>query len=153
MTWFTEPMTMYNVTSPSGQSSLHLHIELILSLHLMLSMQFMLSLYSHGRSESPLVASQLVLVIKNVPVQVRRASSIPGLGRCPGGGHGNPLQYSCLENPMDREAWLATVQKVSKSWTRLKQLSKHTHIHTDLYNDEGNSNPRKMIGWPDYNFQ
>ena len=44
-------------------------------------------------------------------------SSIPGLGRCPGGGCGNPLHYSCLENPMDRGAWWATVHGVSKSWT------------------------------------
>ena len=42
---------------------------------------------------------------------------IPGLGRSPGGGHGNPLQYSCLENPMDRGAWWATVHGVTKSWT------------------------------------
>ena len=45
--------------------------------------------------------------------------SIPGLGRFPGGGHGNPLQYSCLGNPMDRGAWLATVHGVSRSQTRL----------------------------------
>ena len=43
--------------------------------------------------------------------------SIPGLGRSPPGGNGNPLQYSCLENPMDREAWWATVHGVTKSWT------------------------------------
>ena len=46
-----------------------------------------------------------------------------GLGRCPGGGHGHPLQYSCLENPMDRAAWRATVYGVAKSQ---KQLSAHT---------------------------
>ena len=45
--------------------------------------------------------------------------SIPGLGRSPGGGHGKPLQYSCLENPMNREAWQAPVYGVAKSWTRL----------------------------------
>ena len=44
-------------------------------------------------------------------------SPIPGLGRSPGGGHGNPLQYSCLENPMDRGAWQAAVHGVAKSWT------------------------------------
>ena len=44
---------------------------------------------------------------------------IPGLGRSPGGGHGYPLQYSCLEHPMDRGTWWATVQGVSKSQTRL----------------------------------
>ena len=44
---------------------------------------------------------------------------IPGLGRSPGGGNGNPLQYSCLENSMDRGSWLATVHEVTKSWTQL----------------------------------
>ena len=47
------------------------------------------------------------------------ASSIPGSGRSPGGGHGNPLQYSCLENPTDKGAWQATVHGVTKSRTRL----------------------------------
>ena len=45
------------------------------------------------------------------------AGSIPGLGRFPGGGYGNPLQYPCLENPMDRGAWCAAVHVVAKSWT------------------------------------
>ena len=49
--------------------------------------------------------------------------SVAGLGRFPGGGHGNPLQYSCLENPMDRGAWQAIVDRVTKSWTWLKWLS------------------------------
>ena len=48
--------------------------------------------------------------------------SIPELGRSPGRGHGNPLQYSCLENPMDRGAWWAIVRGVAKSWTWLKRL-------------------------------
>ena len=43
--------------------------------------------------------------------------SIPGWGTSPGGGRGNPLQYSCLEQPMDREAWQATVHRVAKNWT------------------------------------
>ena len=47
--------------------------------------------------------------------------SIPRSGRSPGGGHGHPLQYSCLENPVDRGAWQATVHRVTKSWTRLIQ--------------------------------
>ena len=55
----------------------------------------------------------------------RDAGSIPGLGRSPGGGHGNPLQYSCLENPMDRGASWARVHRVARSWTRLKHLSPH----------------------------
>ena len=48
------------------------------------------------------------------------SGSIPGLGRSPGGGNGNPLQYFCLENPMDRGAWWATVHGVAKSQTQLK---------------------------------
>ena len=48
---------------------------------------------------------------------IRDAGSIPGSGRSPGGGHSNPLQYSCLENPMDRGAWLATVHRVAQSQT------------------------------------
>ena len=59
---------------------------------------------------------------------VRDTGLIPGLGRSSGGGHGNPLQYSCLKNPMDRGAWLATVHQVAKSWKQLKQLSSHTRM-------------------------
>ena len=65
-------------------------------------------------------------MIKNLPanaVDARDVGSIPGLGRSPGGGHGNPLQCSCLENPMDRGAWQATVHGVTQSQIRLKQLS------------------------------
>ena len=59
-------------------------------------------------------------VVKNLPANagdITDMSSIPGSGRSPGKGHGNPLQYSHLENPMDRGAWLATVRRVAKSWT------------------------------------
>ena len=55
----------------------------------------------------------------------RDAGSISWSGRFPGGGHGNFLQYSCLENPMDRGAWWAAVHKVTQSWTQLKQISIH----------------------------
>ena len=51
----------------------------------------------------------------------------PLLDHFPGEGHGNPLQYSCLENPMDRGAWWATVHRVARSHTRLNRLSTHTH--------------------------
>ena len=51
---------------------------------------------------------------------IGNAASIPGSGRSPGGGHGNPLQYSCLENLMGRETWHATVHRVAKSQTQLK---------------------------------
>ena len=59
-------------------------------------------------------------MVKNPPANagdVRDVGSIPGSGRSPGGGHANPLQYSCLENPMDRGTWQATVHGVRKSWT------------------------------------
>ena len=56
---------------------------------------------------------------------VRDPGSIPGLGRSPGGGNGTPLQYSCLENPMDRGAWRATVHGVAQSRTQWKRLSTH----------------------------
>ena len=63
----------------------------------------------------------MTLVVKNLPANadVRDVGLIPGLERSPGGGHGNPLQCSCLENPMDRRAWQATVHGVAKSQTRL----------------------------------
>ena len=70
--------------------------------------------------------NQVVLVVKNPPVNagnIRDVGSIPGSGRFPGGEHGNLLQYSCLENPMDRGAWRTTVHGVAKSHTQLKQLS------------------------------
>ena len=61
----------------------------------------------------------MALVVKNLPANagdVRDVGLIPGSGRSPG-LHGNPLQYSCLENPMDREAWWATVHRVAQNWT------------------------------------
>ena len=78
-------------------------------------------------------ASQVALVVKNLPAtagDIRDVGSVPGLGRSPGEGHVNPLQYSCLENPMDRRAWWAIVHRVAKSWTRLKQLSMHAEEPT-----------------------
>ena len=60
----------------------------------------------------------MALLVKNLPTNAgdtRDVGSIPGMGRSPGGGHGNPLQYSCLENPMDRGAWKTTVLRVAKS--------------------------------------
>ena len=73
----------------------------------------------------------MVLVVKNTADSsraIRNMSSIPRLGRLPGEGHGNPLQFSSLENPMDRGAWLAMVHRVAKSQTRLKQDLVHTHV-------------------------
>ena len=62
----------------------------------------------------------MALVVKNPLANagyVRDTGSIPELGRSPGGGHRSPLQYSCLENPIDRRAWWATVHEVTKIWT------------------------------------
>ena len=75
------------------------------------------------------LTSQVALVVKNLPdnsEDLRDTGSIPWLGRSPGGGHGNTLQCSCLENPTDRGAWHAMVHRITKSRTRLKQLSTHT---------------------------
>ena len=74
-------------------------------------------------------ASQVALEVKIPPVnagEVRTAGLIPGSERSSGGVRGNALQYSCLENPMDRRTWQATVQRVTKSQIQLKQLSMHT---------------------------
>ena len=67
-----------------------------------------------------------MIVVKNSPVtarDVRDAGSIPGSGRSPGEENGNPFQYSCLENPKDREAWTATVHGAARSWPRLSDLT------------------------------
>ena len=71
-------------------------------------------------------ASQVVLVVKNQSANVgdiREVGSVPGLGRSPGGGHSNPLQYSCLENPMGRGARWGTVHGVTKSRTWLSDFN------------------------------
>ena len=68
-------------------------------------------------------ASQVLLAVKNLPANagdVRDLGSIPLLGRSPGEENGNPHQYSCWENPIDRGAWWVMVHRVSKSWTLLK---------------------------------
>ena len=67
----------------------------------------------------------MALVVKNLPANaegIRDLGSIPGSGRCPGAGHGSALQYSCVENPMDRGVWQATFHEVAKSRTWLKWL-------------------------------
>ena len=74
----------------------------------------------------------MALVIKNLPANtrdIRDTGSIPGREDfLPREGNGNPLQYSCLESPMDRGVWWATVHSVAKSRTQLKQLSRHSTI-------------------------
>ena len=89
--------------------------------------------------KTPYIAQMLLLIpvyiwaLPQIPCLreqeiVRDEGSIPGLGISPGEGNDNPLQYSCLENPMHRAAWQATVHGVTKSWTRLKKLSTHTQL-------------------------
>ena len=62
-------------------------------------------------------ASQVALVVKNLPANAGDTGLTPRSGRSPGGGHSNPLQYPCLENLMDRGAWRAAVHRVAESWT------------------------------------
>ena len=84
--------------------------------------------YSIGSAEW---ASHVALVVKNPPANagdVRDAGLIPGLGRSPGGGYGNLVQYSCLEDLTDRGAWWATIHRVTKSQILLQRLKMHTHI-------------------------
>ena len=81
-------------------------------------------------------ASHVALMIKNLSANagdIGDAILIPGLRRLPGGGHGNPLQHSCLEDPMKRGAWQATVHQVTKSQTWLKWLNMHVHTHTHTH--------------------
>ena len=88
---------------------------------LLMNFFFFLDLTTHDREGG---VSQVVLVVKNPSTsagEVRDMGSIPGSERSPGEGHGNPLQYSCLENPMDRGTWWGTVHRVAKSQTLLKQ--------------------------------
>ena len=80
-------------------------------------------------------ASQVVLVAKNPPASagnLRDVDSIPGLGRFPRGEHSNPLQYSCMENPMDSGAWQATIHWVKKTRTWLKWLGTCMHVEKEV---------------------
>ena len=85
-------------------------------------------------------------MVKNPPAIAGDAGDlglIPGLGRSPGVGNGNPLQYSCLENSMERGIWRATVRGIAKSWT---QLSTHTHIHiSTMHLEDGTLNELMII--------
>ena len=81
------------------------------------------------------ILSQAAQMVKNLPViqeMLRDTGSIPESGRSPVGGHSNPLQYSCLENPMDRGAWQATDHGVTERQTRLKQLSMHNGTFQEM---------------------
>ena len=76
-------------------------------------------------------------MVKNPPANagdIRDSGSIPGSGRSPGGGNGNPLQGSCLENPMDGQAWRATVHSVAES--DMTEVTSHTHTHTHTHTED-----------------
>ena len=78
-------------------------------------MESIIMVYSKQTKQGFLGGSML----KNLPSNAGDVGSIPGSGRSPGEGYGNPLPYSCLGNPMDRGTWWATVRGVSKNWTQL----------------------------------
>ena len=107
------------VFSPFGYCKLHCHTNICLS-------KGFPFLWVYTQRWNSWVASQLVLVVKNLPANAGELGDVdfsPGSGRSHGEGHSNPLQDSCLENPMDRGAWWAIVHRVSKSSTWLKGLS------------------------------
>ena len=90
----------------------------------------------HCTASGILVPGMVALTAKNpfaIAEDVRNTGLVPELGRSPGGGHGNPLQYSCLENPTDTGAWQAIVHRIEKSWTWLKQLNMHANHESNLY--------------------
>ena len=91
---------------------------------------------------TPSGAFQVALVVRNLLANasdVRDVGSIPGSGRSPGGGHGHPLQYSGLENLIDRGAWWAAIQRIAKSRTRLQRLSAHPRTVNNISPPQGNT--------------
>ena len=99
--------------------------------------QLLLRFYLH-RGIHVFWASQETQVAKNPPANAGDGGLIPGSGRSPGGGHGSPLQYPCLENSMHRRAWRATVHRVTKSQAQLSMcawlcMRVHTHTHTHTH--------------------
>ena len=93
--------------------------------------------HTHTHSHTHIWASQVVLVVKNLPANarnVRDVGSTPGSGKSPGGGCGNPLQYSCLENAMDRWAWWATVHGIARVRHSLKtKPPPYIYLYISLY--------------------
>ena len=104
---------------------LHFHFHFMFKSGLLALLGIELPIHAHISG-----TSQVVLVVKNPPMQdSRNTGLIPGWERSPGGGQGNPLQFSYLENPMDRGAWQAMVHRITKSRTQLMELSTHAHIN------------------------
>ena len=73
-------------------------------------------------------ASQVALVVKNLPANAGDPGSLPGWGRSPGGGYGKPLQYACLENPMDRGAWWGHIQSFRVRKGQTAEATEHTDM-------------------------
>ena len=109
-----------------------------------------------GKYTELLGASQVVLVEKNTLPNagvLRDSGLIPESGRSPGGGHGNPLQYSCLENLMVRGAWWATVYKVTKNQSRLKWLSfKQRELPVGTTDSHWGAQGENLIEWGQGNY-
>ena len=92
------------------------------------------------RTDGILAASQVMLVVKNLPTNVEDITDtgwIPGSGRSPGGRHSNPFQYSCLENPIDRGTFWATVHSTARSWLWLKHLITQLCIYWEVATCKG----------------
>ena len=80
-------------------------------------------------------------VVKSLPTNAGDAGSIPGSGRSPGGENGNPLQFSCLGNPMDRGTWWAMVHEVKKEWEVNRHVCAYTQVGSGVYSKTRNSVP------------
>ena len=118
------------ITGPPGKFYVGFLIhEQDLSFHLFKPFLFLSLVFRSSQHTSPIriwldlypsISNQVAQVVKNLPTNTGGtgvADSIPGLGRSPGEGNGNPLKYPCQENPMDRESWQTTVNGITKSWT------------------------------------
>jgi hypothetical protein len=114
--------------SSTVKSMTHLSNTKLFSISIILDCIFLKEIISFHLSSADALtthssASQVVPVVKNPPANsrdIRDMGSVTGLGRSPGVGHGNPFQYSCLENSTVRGAWQVKVLRVAKSWRRLK---------------------------------
>ena len=80
-------------------------------------------------------------VVKSLPANAGDAGLIPGSGRSPGGENGNPLQFSCLGNPVDRGAWWTMVHEVKKEWEVNRHMCAHTQVGSGVYSKTRNSVP------------
>ena len=104
--------------------------------------------------DNPIWGLEVMVVVKNLPAgawDLRDLGSIPRSGRSSGGGHSNQHQYCCLENPKNRGAWQAIAHRDAKSWTWLKQLSKHSSMHRmDIFSSlqERLRSMRQAHCWP-----